>query len=66
MADSGKPGYADVKAVRALAKSMPDAFLRCRDLGHNWESRSASEASGKLKKDGVFYERTMVCARSEE
>lgn len=60
-----RPGYADVKVVRALAKDMPDAFLQCRDLGHNWRAQSAAEAPAKARKAGVFYERTLVCPRCD-
>jgi hypothetical protein len=66
MADSAaRPGYADVKVVRALAKDMPDSFIQCRDLGHNWRPQTANETSAKARKAGVFYERILVCPRCE-
>lgn len=52
-----KPLYADPDEVAAFAEGLPEGFLYCRELGHNWRPHTA----GKYK-DGGF-ERTLKCPR---
>lgn len=63
MRDDGKinrtsdaPG-ADAAAVAEFAANLPERFLYCREMGHNWKPYSA----GRFK-DGGF-ERVLRCTR---
>lgn len=49
--------YADVGAVEEFASGLPEKFLYCREMGHNWRPYSA----GRFK-DGGF-ERVLRCSR---
>lgn len=42
--------------VRAFAKHLPEAYLRCRQYGHNWDPFSAV-------KTGPRYDVTLDCER---
>jgi hypothetical protein len=52
-----EPSGADLDDVRDFAQSLPERFLYCREMGHNWRPFSA----GKYK-DGGF-ERVLRCTR---
>lgn len=41
--------------VRRVAREMDEAFLRCRDMGHNWRQ-------SRVEKVGRGYERTLYCS----
>jgi hypothetical protein len=41
--------YAEVKDVRKAAKSMDDAFVHCRTMGHVWAQRTVEHV-----KEGFF------------
>jgi hypothetical protein len=49
--------YADLGQVADFAASLPEAFLHCRELGHNWRPNTA----GKYKDGG--YLRVLRCSR---
>lgn len=36
-----KPQYADVGEVAAFAETLPERFLYCRSMGHNWRPLTA-------------------------
>lgn len=48
------PLFASVRDVRKAAKAMPDEFLACRDLRHNWQLARLVEVKGG-------FERTLWC-----
>ena len=52
-----KVEYADVGDVQDFAQGLPERFLYCREMGHNWRPFSA----GRYK-DGGF-ERILRCSR---
>ena len=52
-----KPYGADPDDVQEFAESLPERFLYCREMGHNWKPFSA----GRYK-DGGF-ERVLRCTR---
>lgn len=49
--------YADLGDVKAFAESLPERFLHCREMGHNWRPWSA----GRFADGG--YERILRCSR---
>lgn len=49
--------YAQLSEVANFAEALPEKFLHCRELGHNWRPFSA----GRYK-DGGF-ERILRCSR---
>lgn len=49
--------YADPDDVAEFAEGLPERFLYCREMGHNWRPLSA----GRFKDGG--YERILRCAR---
>lgn len=49
--------FADVGDVADFAEALPEKFLYCREMGHNWRPYSAAGY-----KDGGF-ERTLRCTR---
>lgn len=51
------PEYADPGDVADFAASLPEKFLYCREMGHNWRPFSA----GRFKDGG--YERILRCVR---
>lgn len=51
------PDYADLGDVAEFAEALPEKFLYCREMGHNWRPYSA----GKYR-DGGF-ERILRCSR---
>lgn len=51
------PREADIDDVREFAASLPERYLHCREMGHNWRPFSA----GRYK-DGGF-ERVLRCTR---
>ena len=51
------PLYADVDEVKDFAAELPDRFLECREMGHNWRPHT-----GKYV-DGDSVERTLRCSR---
>jgi hypothetical protein len=56
--DSDEHDYqANLDDVREFAQSLPERFLYCREMGHNWKPFSA----GRYK-DGGF-ERVLRCTR---
>lgn len=57
LADPAPVEGADLDEVRSFAASLPERFLYCREMGHNWKPYSA----GRFK-DGGF-ERVLRCTR---
>lgn len=55
--DEQKKLYADLGEVADFAQELPEKFLYCREMGHNWRPYSA----GRYR-DGGF-ERTLRCTR---
>lgn len=53
-----KPDYADPLDVEAFAKDLPDEFLLCRELGHNWLPYGIP---GRYRDGG--YQRVLRCNR---
>jgi hypothetical protein len=51
------PRYADDDAVQEFAEGLPERFLYCREMGHNWKPYTAS-----AYRDGGF-ERVLRCTR---
>jgi hypothetical protein len=49
--------FAELDDVRDFAEQLPERFLYCREMGHNWRPYSA----GRYR-DGGF-ERTLRCSR---
>lgn len=49
--------YADPKEVAAFAEVLPERFLHCREMNHNWRPHTV----GTYKDGG--YERTLRCVR---
>lgn len=49
--------FADLGFVQEFAEGLPERFLYCREMGHNWRPFSAGR-----HKDGGF-ERTLRCTR---
>lgn len=56
-ADEQRPGFANTDDVRAFAEELPDKFLHCREMNHNWRPFDVGS-----HKDGG-YERTLRCSR---
>lgn len=54
---SSSPDQPDLDEVRAFAEELPERFLQCRDLMHNWLPFDI----GRHPQGG--YERTLRCAR---
>lgn len=52
--------YAALEEVAGLAEAMPDRFLECRDMGHNWRRYTADLTTVE---GGSVYERTLRCSR---
>jgi hypothetical protein len=52
-----RPREAEIADVRDFAESLPERFLYCREMGHNWRPFSAGR-----HKDGGF-ERVLRCTR---
>ena len=52
-----RPREADLDDVQEFAQSLPERFLYCREMGHNWRPYSA----GRFR-DGGF-ERVLRCSR---
>ena len=50
-------GFENLDYVAEFAQSLPERFLYCREMGHNWRPYSAG-----LYKDGGF-ERILRCTR---
>lgn len=46
---------ATVRDVKRAVRDMDDAYLRCRDMGHNWRQ-------ARVEKVGRGYERTLYCS----
>lgn len=55
--DDDGPKGADLDEVIAFAHGLPERFLYCREMGHNWRPFSAGR-----HKDGGF-ERVLRCTR---
>lgn len=51
------PRYADTGEVSDWAKDLPERFLHCREMNHNWRPFDV----GRHKDGG--YERTLRCVR---
>lgn len=51
------PLFADASDVEEFAKDLPEKFLYCREMGHNWRPHSAGRYA-----DGGF-ERILRCSR---
>ena len=49
--------FADRADVEAMAQDMPDSFLMCREMSHQWRP-----ASARIGSDGVIA-RTLECGR---
>lgn len=56
-AEVKRDGYADVGEVEAFAAELPEKFLHCREMNHNWRPFDV----GRHKDGG--YERTLRCVR---
>lgn len=56
--DLDKPQVARVDEVAAFAANLPEEFLQCREMGHNWRPHSA-----KWVPQYHVYERSMRCSR---
>lgn len=56
-AEPKREGYADADEVRAFAEDLPERFLHCREMNHNWRPFDVGS-----HKDGG-YERTLRCVR---
>lgn len=52
-----QPSSADLGEVEAFADDLPEKFLHCREMGHNWRPFDAGR-----HRDGGF-ERTLRCVR---
>jgi hypothetical protein len=52
-----KPLYADADEVRDFAETLPERFLHCRELNHNWRPYTVGSHP-----DGG-YERVLRCTR---
>jgi hypothetical protein len=50
--------YADEEEVGAFAADLPDTFLLCREIGHNWRPFFA-----RWDVDENAYQRTLRCQR---
>lgn len=49
--------YAELKEVESFAQGLPDKYLECRELGHNWKPYTASSTG-----EGTWL-RTLACNR---
>lgn len=47
---NAKPAYADVAEVAAFAQGLPESYLYCRELGHNWKSWSARQVDDSIER----------------
>ena len=56
-APDAAPLYADTDDVAEFAQGLPEKYLYCREMGHNWRPYTAGR-----HKDGGF-ERTLRCTR---
>jgi hypothetical protein len=56
-AAESRDGYADTGEVEAFAAELPEKFLHCREMNHNWRPFDVGP-----HKDGG-YERTLRCVR---
>lgn len=57
ISEQPEPQGADLDEVREFAQHLPERFLHCREMGHNWRPYSA----GRWE-DGGF-ERVIRCTR---
>lgn len=55
--DGDREYEANLDSVREFADSLPERFLYCREMGHNWKPFSA----GRYKDGGL--ERVLRCTR---
>jgi hypothetical protein len=55
--EDDRPHEADIESVREFAEGLPERYLHCREMGHNWRPFSA----GRFE-DGGF-ERILRCTR---
>lgn len=55
-AEKEKPRFATSDEVSAFAENLPEKFLQCRDLGHNWKA-------WQVRFEGGGYERVLRCNR---
>lgn len=53
-----RPGFANVGEVGAFAADLPENFLLCREMGHNWRPWAAQWSPQEQ-----CYERILRCTR---
>lgn len=47
---NAKPAHAEAAEVAAFAQSLPESYLYCRELGHNWKAWTARQVDDSIER----------------